>query len=120
MTMALPLTADTLTELPQTPASAVKKLGWRGVMRTVAQHGKVLVTNHNDPEAVILSTSEYTAMIEALRAAQAQAPATLETLRHRFDERLAAPEADDAGDRLRALIGQPARLGGKVKAGTGY
>ncbi len=118
--MALSLTIDTIDELPQTPASALKKLGWRGVMRSVTQHGKVLVTNHNDPEAVILSTDEYTAMVEAVRAAQAQAPATLEALRKRFDDRLAALEADDAGERLRALIGQPASLGGKVKAGTGY
>ncbi|GAB7541641.1 type II toxin-antitoxin system Phd/YefM family antitoxin [Cupriavidus sp. 8B] len=118
--MALPVTTDLLGELPRTPASEVKKHGWRGVMRTVSHHGKVLITNHNDPEAVILSTREYTAMVEAVRAAQANAPATLEALRKRFDERLASLDANDAGDRLRALASQPARLDGKVKAGTGY
>jgi PHD/YefM family antitoxin component YafN of YafNO toxin-antitoxin module len=114
--MALPLAAEIFDELPRTPASEVKKQGWRGVMRTLSHHGKVLITNHNDPEAVILSLSEYTAMAEAARA---NTP-TLETLRQQFDERLAALNADDAGDRLRALVGQPARLHGKVKAGSGY
>jgi hypothetical protein len=55
-----------------------------------------------------------------VRAAQANVPSTLDTLRKRFDERLASLNDDDAGDRLRALISQPARLDGKVKAGTGY
>src|SRR5690606_32437774 len=68
---------DTFDTLPRTPASDVKKHGWRGVMQSVAHHGKVLVTNHNTPEAVILSTAEYRAMVEAVRAAQAQVPNTL-------------------------------------------
>jgi PHD/YefM family antitoxin component YafN of YafNO toxin-antitoxin module len=89
-------------------------------MRTVSHSGKILITNHNDPEAVILSMQEYTTMVEAVRAAQANVPSTLDTLRKRFDERLASLNDNDAGDRLRALIGQPATLSGKVKAGTGY
>ncbi|GGC02797.1 hypothetical protein GCM10007205_09960 [Oxalicibacterium flavum] len=111
---------DTLDALPRTPASDVKKHGWRGVMQSVTHHGKVLVTNHNAPEAVILSTAEYRAMVEAVRAAQAQVPATLENLRKRFDERLSVLNEADAGERLRALIGQAPRLEGKVKAGSGF
>jgi len=118
--MAPPLAHDTLSDLPRTPASDVKKHGWRGVMQAVSHHGKVLVTNHNTPEAVILSTSEYKAMVEAVRAAQALVPDTLDALRRRFDERLAALDAPDAADRLRTLLGQPALLDGKVKAGSGY
>lgn len=118
--MTQPIALDTLDALPRTPASDVKKHGWRGVMQSVSHHGKVLVTNHNAPEAVILSTSEYRAMVEAVRAAQAQVPATLENLRKRFDKRLAVLKEQDADDRLRALIGQAPRLEGKVKAGSGY
>lgn len=118
--MALPLAPDLLDALPRTPASDVKKHGWRGVMQTVSYHGKVLVTNHNAPEAVILSTSEYRAMVAAIQAAQAQMPATLDALRKRFDERLAALHADDAGDRLRNLIAQAPQLDGQIKAGSGY
>ncbi|WP_293777264.1 type II toxin-antitoxin system prevent-host-death family antitoxin [uncultured Oxalicibacterium sp.] len=118
--MSLPVTPDLLDTLPRTPASDVKKHGWRGVMQSVTHHGKVLVTNHNAPEAVILSTSEYRAMVAAIQAAQAQMPATLEALRKRFDERLAVLNTDNAGDRLRDLIGQPLQLNGQVKAGSTY
>lgn len=111
---------DRFDALQRTPASDVKKHGWRGVMQVVARHGKVLVTNHNTPEAVILSTDEYTALLDAANAAQARIPATLDMLRQRFDQRLVALDADDAGERLRALASQPARLGGQVKAGSGF
>ena len=84
--------------LPRTPASDVKRLGWRGVMKSVGRAGRIVVTNHNEPEAVILSTDEYAAMVRAL----------------------AALEAPDAGDRLRELARAPARLEGRVKAGSGY
>ncbi|MBA4741076.1 MAG: type II toxin-antitoxin system prevent-host-death family antitoxin [Azoarcus sp.] len=104
--------------LPRTPASDVKRLGWRGVMKSVGRAGRIVVTNHNEPEAVILSTDEYAAMVRAL--ARSSDEAALEALRHRFDERLAALEAPDAGDRLRQLARAPARLEGRVKAGSGY
>ncbi len=107
-------------QLPRTPASDVKKLGWRGVMRTVGREGKVLVTNHDQPEAVILSTDEYQRLMQAAQGAQAQQDAALDTLRRRFDERLATLAQNDAADRLRAVLGAPAALGGQVKAGEGH
>lgn len=116
MTMSLKL--DALDVLPRTPASDVKKLGWRGVMKTIARGGKVVVTNHNTPEAVILSADEYGAILRALDAAGAAQRSALDTLRARFDERLATLQAEDAGARLRATMRGPARLGGKVKAGA--
>ncbi|MDQ7970172.1 MAG: type II toxin-antitoxin system prevent-host-death family antitoxin [Oxalicibacterium faecigallinarum] len=118
--MTSPLAPAALETLPRTAASDVKKHGWRGVMQTVSHHGKVLVTNHNAPEAVILSTSEYRAMVAAIQAAQAHVPATLDALRKRFDERLASLNTDDAGDRLRSLMNQPLQLEGKLKAGSSY
>ena len=41
----------------------------------------------------------------------------LETLRRRFDQRLACLQAPDAGDRLRSVLSRRARLEGKVSAG---
>jgi hypothetical protein len=35
---------DAIDALPKTPASDVKKLGWRGVMRDVQKSGRVVVT----------------------------------------------------------------------------
>ncbi|WP_166432812.1 type II toxin-antitoxin system prevent-host-death family antitoxin [Luteimonas yindakuii] len=115
--MSLPLKLDRLDDLPRAPASDVKKLGWRGVMRTVAREGRLAVTNHNLPEAVILSADEYDAILRALAAAGAPERSALEELRARFDERLAALQAADAGARLRAVMDAPATLDGKVRAG---
>lgn len=116
--MTMPLKLDALEALPRTPASDVKKLGWRGVMKTVARGGKVVVTHHNTPEAVILSADEYAAILQALDAAGNAQRSALEALRARFDARLAALQADDAGTRLREAMRGPARLHGKVKAGA--
>ena len=118
--MALALKIDAIESLPRTPASDLKKLGWRGVMKTVGQRGKVLVTNHNAPEAVILSAGEYDAIVRALQDAAAATEPTIEALRKRFDDRLASLQAADAGARLRGLMQSPATLAGQVKAGAGY
>ena len=109
---------EALEDLPRTPASSVKTLGWRGVMAAVRRTGGVLVTNHDKPEAVILSTEAYATLLDTVRDARRRDEAALEALRHRFDERLAALQADDAGDRLRAVMDAPAKLRGKVRAGA--
>ena len=38
---------DPLDTLTRVPASDVKKLGWRGVMKALASKGKVTVTHHD-------------------------------------------------------------------------
>lgn len=113
------LKLDALDALPRTPASDVKKLGWRGVMRAVGKRGKVVVTNHNQPEAVIVSAEEYAAILEALERVPARDP-ILDELRRRFDERLSSLRAPDAGQRLRNAMKSPVRLKGQVKAGSGF
>ncbi len=117
MTTALAASPSAVQALPRTPASDVKKLGWRGVMRAVGREGRVLVTNHDQPEAVILSPDEYQRLVQAAESAQARQQDALQALRQRSDERLAALAADDAGARLRAAFAQPATLDGQVKAG---
>lgn len=118
--MSLPLRLDALEDLPRTPASDVKKLGWRGVMRGIGRNGKVVVTNHNEPEAVILSVDEYGALMHALRNAEAKNESALDALRQRFDERMLSLQEADAGNRLRGVMHGPAKLGGKVKVGTSH
>lgn len=118
MTVALKL--DALDALPRTPASDVKKLGWRGVMKSVAREGHVLVTHHDTPEAVILSADAYAAILCALEAATAPQRSALEELQAEFDRALAALRVDDAGDRLRAVMDRPVALRGKVKAGASH
>ena len=121
MTAAARLNAPApLDQLPITTASSVKTAGWRGTMRALSAQGKLLVTNHNQPEAVILSTAEYMRLIAAATAAEQGVADPLWELRRRFDERLAVLNENDAGDRLRAIMNQPRELNGTVKAGSTY
>lgn len=98
----------------------MKRRGWRGVMRSLASEGPVLVTNHAEPEAVIVPAAEYARLLDIEQQASSRAESELETLRHRFDERLALLRTPEAGRRLRDVMAGPAKLRGKVKAGTGY
>ena len=111
---------EPIEALAKLPASEVKSRGWRGVMRTVAPHGMVAVTNHNEPEAVIVSAKEWARIVEIVARVESDANATLESLRRRFDERLAALQAPDAGDRLRSVMKSPARLDGELIAGSNF
>lgn len=118
--MSFATKSDAINTLPKTPASDVKKLGWRGVMRDVQKSGRIVVTNHNAPEAVILSAREYETIIQALQKAKGRDQATLEALRQRFDERLKALKAPGAAAKLLAAAKKPVKLRGKVKAGGSY
>ncbi|MBI3147481.1 MAG: type II toxin-antitoxin system Phd/YefM family antitoxin [Betaproteobacteria bacterium] len=109
---------DWLAQLPHAPASDVKKLGWRGLMRTIRSEGKLVVTNHDEPEAVILSTDEYADLMRAAQQTAMQTENALAALRQRFDQRLAVLQSPDAADRLRDVMRAGARLKGKVKAGA--
>lgn len=121
--MTLPLDEKPLTALAQLPhatASDVKKLGWRGLMKVIRSKGKMVVTNHNEPEAVILSAEEYADLMQRVATSQINIASTLDTLRQQFDQRLSALQAEDAGDRLRTVMQGSTKLEGKVKAGTRY
>lgn len=109
-----------IERLCSAPASAIKKQGWKGIMRSLSKDGKLVVTNHKEPEAVILSISEYDRLLELVRSAQNSVEDPLQALRKRFDQRLSSLNADDTADRLRGLMREPGNLSGQVKAGTTY
>ncbi|HXC49352.1 MAG TPA: type II toxin-antitoxin system prevent-host-death family antitoxin [Candidatus Limnocylindrales bacterium] len=102
------------------PASEVKQRGWRGVMKTVREQGAVMVTNHSEPEAVILGVERYRSLLEAARGRERQIETDFDALSRAFDKRLEVLLKADAGDRLRTAMRKPVKLGGKVKAGTGF
>src|SRR5690606_4577311 len=116
----MPAHSDAISELPTATASTIKREGWKGVMRSLHGEGRLVVTNHNEPEAVILSTQEYERLIKAARSAATAGKAPLQALRGRSDARLAGLDAPDAGNRLRDLMHNPGTLGGKVKAGETF
>lgn len=107
-------------DLPTLPASDVKKRGWRGMMRALNKDGAFVVTNHREREAVVLRIADYEALLELVDQSRSRAAGELDKLKQRFDKRLAALQAPDAGARLRALAQRPAKLGGKVKAGKTF
>ena len=47
--------------LPTVPAADVKKRGWRGLMRRLEREGPLVVTNHDEPEAVIVPVEDTSA-----------------------------------------------------------
>jgi len=109
-----------VAKLPRTSASELKKLGWRGMMIALRSKGKHLVTNHDEPEAVIIPVAEYDALMQLVEQSEAQTDSALAGLRQKFDERLSVLQGRTAASRLRSSIRGRAKLGGKVKAGSGY
>ena len=109
-----------LAKLPRTPASDLKKLGWRGMMNALRSKGRLVVTNHDEPEAVIIPVAEYDAIMQLVEQAEAQTESTLANLRRTFDERLSVLHGRSAITRLQSTMRGHAKLGGKVKAGSGY
>ena len=89
-------------------------------MNTLRSKGKLLVTNHDEPEAVIIPVAEYDALMQIVERSEAQAESALAGLRKSFDERLAVLQDRSAAARLQSTIRGRAKLGGKVKAGAGY
>lgn len=90
------------------------------MMNTLRSKGKLLVTNHDEPEAVIIPVEEYDALMQIVEQSEAQAESALAGLRKSFDERLAVLQDRSVADRLQSAIRRRTKLDGKVKAGSGY
>src|SRR5258708_20527347 len=119
-TSAKPTACLPLAKLPRTPAYDLKKLGWRGIMNALRSKGRLLVTNHDEPEAVVIPVGEYDALMQLVKQFEAQSEAALAGLRRSFDERLSVLQGQSAATRLQSTIRGRAKLAGKVKAGSGY
>jgi prevent-host-death family protein len=110
----------TLAHLARKPASDLEGEGWRGVMKAVEAAGRVLMTNRDEPEAVILSVREYRLLTELAERVQRDGANKLEQLSRDFDAELAALARPDAGDRLREAFGAPLVPDGEVVVGRSY
>jgi PHD/YefM family antitoxin component YafN of YafNO toxin-antitoxin module len=89
-------------------------------MRQLADQGALVVTNHDEPEAVIVPVDEYQRFLALVEQAKTKDAVALDGLRRDFDQRLASLQSPTAADRLREAVGRPARLHGKVKAGPSF
>ena len=108
-----------LEHLQRKPVSDVKRDGWRGVMKDVDAAGKLLMTNHDRPEAVILSLPEFRRLSELAEGALRDQERQLQALSRAFDAELSVLKQADAGSRLRQAFGAPLKLKGKPIAGRG-
>lgn len=89
-------------------------------MSALRTKGTLLVTNHDEPEAVILSVLEYDALMVLVEQLETQTELALAGLRQSFDDRLSGLQERSAADRLRSIVRNRARLNRKVKAGSGH
>ncbi|MGH8208012.1 MAG: type II toxin-antitoxin system prevent-host-death family antitoxin [Steroidobacteraceae bacterium] len=119
-TSAKPVAFLPLAKLPRTPASDLKKLGWRGMMNALRSKGRLLVTNHDEPEAVIIPVAEYDALMQLVEQSEAQTESALAGLRRGFDERLSVLQGRSAATRLQSTRRGRAKLAGQETAGSGY
>jgi prevent-host-death family protein len=117
---AQPDADEPLARLQRKPVSDVKREGWRGVMRIVDAEDQVLMTNHDRPEAVIMSLREYRRLTGLAQRVERDHQRRLEQLTRAFDAELAALRQPDAGERLRQAFGAPLALHGEVIAGRSY
>lgn len=115
-----PVAEAGLEHLQRKPVSDVKREGWRGVMKGVGAAGTLLMTNHDQPEAVILSLPEFRRLSELAESALRDKERKLEELSQAFDADLAVLKQADASRRLRQAFGAPLALKGKVIAGRSY
>jgi PHD/YefM family antitoxin component YafN of YafNO toxin-antitoxin module len=120
MSLALrapPQNSAELAHLQRKPVSDVKREGWRGIMRSVDTAGQLLMTNHEQPEAVILSLQEYRLLTDLAGRAQRDKQSELERLSRAFDAELALLQQPGASERLRDAFSAPLSLNGQVIAG---
>jgi prevent-host-death family protein len=93
-----------LADVPQISASAAKN-GFGRVLDRVAREGRLAISKHDEPCAVLISIEEYRSLVSAKEA-------TLKSLSDEFDalfERMQAPGAAEAMQKAFALT--PAELG---------
>ncbi|WP_269790849.1 type II toxin-antitoxin system prevent-host-death family antitoxin [Stenotrophomonas sp. Iso1] len=104
-----------LLNLEKTPASDVKAKGWPELMRKVAKSGAIVVTNHNHPQAVVVSAEEYQRLVAQANSTStaAERAQSLKTLQAEFDIHLASMKTDG----LSKALNRPARRGGKISLG---
>ena len=109
----------TLDQLPRQTASNVKNK-WREVVRQVREAGSVAVTTHSAVDMVLVDAATYEQLTASAAALKAREQSMLEQLAADFDQRLAALQRPDAGDKVAAVFGSAGKLAGRPKAGAAF
>lgn len=125
--MGYPLSIDTpsLQGAPQATSTQVQKT-WRRVLSMVRSSGRVVVTNHGDVEAVVVSRQELERLDreigelrDRVRTLTGETP-SVDQLREQFLERLGKRDEAEFSDRLRAAGRSRVDLDGRLKVGDRF
>ena len=106
------------TELAHKPSSELENESWKSLAREISQHGAIVVTDHDQPVAVMLSVEVYEALARLARREQARVAQKIAELNARVDQRIALLNTPDARRALDAFMDEPVVLNGEVRAGT--
>lgn len=105
--------------LPQREATEVKNK-WGSVVRQVKAQGRVAITNHKEPELVVMSAEEYGRLMASLAEAAVHRERILASLAARFDESLAKLQAPDAHERIDRFFAMSSEVETGVIAGETF
>jgi PHD/YefM family antitoxin component YafN of YafNO toxin-antitoxin module len=80
------------------------KTHWRDIKADINKGHPVVILNHKQPEAVILSPEVYQSMLGELEASRKRGLNDLEELSRRFDAKLAGLNASDSVEKINSLF----------------
>ena len=89
-------------------------------MREVSNGGVLVVTHHNQPEAVVLSIDSYQALERLAQREKMRGAQQLAELSASFDKRLASLNGPQAHQALHAFMDESVALDGQLRAGPTY
>ncbi|NYT85027.1 hypothetical protein [Pollutimonas harenae] len=98
----MPADASFTSQLPAITLAAVEEQGWDYIEKHLAQANRLVVMSGGNAEAVVVSVPEYLKLVRNIQGiAAAPLPdssktVSLQTLRERFDKRLASLHKPDA------------------------
>lgn len=93
------------------PVSDLEKKSWGSLVRAINNQGAVVVTDHDQPVAVVLSVENYETLARLAQREQAHIARKIAELNERVDQRLASLKKPDARRALDALMDEPVLLG---------
>ncbi len=80
------------------------KTHWRDIKSDIIKGKPIVILNHKQPEAVILSPEVYQLMIGELELSRKRGSSALKELSRRFDAKLASLNASDYAEKINSLF----------------
>lgn len=80
------------------------KTHWRDIKTDIIKGKPIVILNHKQPEAVILSPEVYQLMIGELELSRKRGSSALKELSRRFDAKLASLNASDSAEKINSLF----------------